>query len=89
MKDFEAERRRAAEAQKKQRAVPAAEPPKPARRRLCWKEQREMEQLEKDMEEGVPEMRWAGERAPRLGCGSGVPGGGCTGLGALDLCPHS
>ena len=51
MKDFEAERRRAAEAQKKQRAVPAAEPPKPARRRLSWKEQREMEQLEKDMEE--------------------------------------
>ena len=51
MKDYEAERRRAAEAQKKQRAVPAAEPPKPARRRLSWKEQREMEQLEKDMEE--------------------------------------
>ena len=45
--------------------------------------------LEKDVEEGVPEMRWAGERAPRLGCGRGVPGGGCTGLGALDLCPHS
>ena len=29
----------------------AADAPKPSRRRLSWKEQREMEQLEKDMEE--------------------------------------
>ena len=53
MKDYEAEQRRVAEAQKKAavpRAVPPAEP-KPARRRLTWKEQRELEQLEKDMEE--------------------------------------
>ena len=45
--------------------------------------------LEKDMEEGVPEMRWAGERAPRLGCGRSGPGGCCAGLGALGPCPHS
>ena len=52
MKDYEAEQKRMAEAQKKAaRAVPAAEPPRPAKRRLSWKEQRELEQLEKDMEE--------------------------------------
>ena len=53
MKDYEAEQRRAAEAQKKAaKAVPAAEPPKKAtQRKLTWKEQRELEQLEKDMEE--------------------------------------
>ena len=52
MKDYEAEQRRAAEARKKPAAAqrPAATPP-PARRRLTWKEQRELEQLEKDMEE--------------------------------------
>ena len=50
MKDYEAEQRRAAEAQRKP-AAPRAEPPKPARRKLTWKEQRELEQLEKDMEE--------------------------------------
>ncbi len=52
MKDYEAAQKSAAEEQKKAaaaRAVPAAEP-KPARRRLSWKEQRELEQLEKDME---------------------------------------
>ena len=52
MKDYEAAQKSAAEEQKKAaaaRAVPAAEP-KPARRRLTWKEQRELEQLEKDME---------------------------------------
>ena len=53
MKDYEAEQKRAAEAQKK----PAPARPEPAaaqsaaRRRLTWKEQRELEQLEKDMEE--------------------------------------
>ena len=51
MKDYEAEQRRAAEARKKAAPVRAAEPPKPAKRKLSWKEQREMEQLEKDMEE--------------------------------------
>ena len=51
MKDYEAEQRRAAEALKKAAPVRAAEPPKPAKRKLSWKEQREMEQLEKDMEE--------------------------------------
>ncbi len=53
MKDYEAEQRRAAEAQRKAaKAVPAAEPPKKAtQRKLTWKEQRELEQLEKDMEE--------------------------------------
>ena len=50
MKDYEAEQKRAAEAQRKP-AQPRAEQPKPARRRLSWKEQRELEQLEKDMEE--------------------------------------
>jgi len=53
MKDYEAEQKRAAEARKKEaaaRAVPEAKPA-PARRRLSWKEQREIEQLEKDMEE--------------------------------------
>lgn len=45
--------------------------------------------LEKDMEEGVPEMRWAGEQAPRLGCGRSGPGGCGTGLGTLGPCPHS
>ena len=52
MKDYEAEQRRAAEARKKPAAAqrPAATPP-PARRRLTWKEQRELEQLGKDMEE--------------------------------------
>ena len=52
MKDYEAAQKSAAEEQKKAaaaRAVPAAEP-KPVRRRLTWKEQRELEQLEKDME---------------------------------------
>jgi ATP-binding cassette subfamily F protein uup len=53
MKDYEAEQRRAAEAQRKAavRAAPKAEPQKPAKRRLTWNERREMEQLEKDMEE--------------------------------------
>ena len=51
MKDYEAEQRRAAEDRKKAAPVRAAEPPKPAKRKLSWKEQREMEQLEKDMEE--------------------------------------
>ena len=50
MKDYEAEQKRAAEAQRKP-AQPRAEQPKPARRKLSWKEQRELEQLEKDMEE--------------------------------------
>jgi ATP-binding cassette subfamily F protein uup len=50
MKDYEAEQKRAAEAQRKP-AQPRAEQPKPAKRRLSWKEQRELEQLEKDMEE--------------------------------------
>ena len=52
MKDYEAAQKSVAEEQKKAaaaRAVPAAEQ-KPARRRLTWKEQRELEQLEKDME---------------------------------------
>ena len=51
MKDYEAEQRRAAEAKKKAAPVRAPEAPKPARRRLSWKEQRELEQLEKEMEE--------------------------------------
>ena len=50
MKDYEAEQKRAAEAQRKP-AQPRVEQPKPAKRRLSWKEQRELEQLEKDMEE--------------------------------------
>ena len=52
MKDYEAEQKRAAEALKKPvtpRQAPAE--PKPARRKLSWKEQRELEQLEKEMEE--------------------------------------
>ena len=55
MKDYEAEQKRAAEAQKRAaapRPTPAEPGPGPsARRRLTWKEQRELEQLEKDMEE--------------------------------------
>ena len=52
MKDYEAEQKRAAEALKKP-ATPRQAPAesKPARRKLSWKEQRELEQLEKDMEE--------------------------------------
>lgn len=38
--------------------------------------------LEKDAEEGVPEMRWAGEAGAQAGVGGGGPGRGCTGLGA-------
>ena len=38
--------------------------------------------LEKDAEEGVPEMRWAGGAGAQAGVGGGGPGGGCTGLGA-------
>ena len=54
MRDYEAEQKRAAEAQKKAvKAVQAgnAGPGRQTRRRLTWKEQRELEQLEKDMEE--------------------------------------
>ena len=53
MKDYEAEQKRTAEAQRKAaaRVVQAAVQPKPARRRLSWNEQRELEQLEKDLEE--------------------------------------
>ena len=54
MRDYEAEQKRAAEAQKKAvKAVQAgkAGPERQTRRRLTWKEQRELEQLEKDMEE--------------------------------------
>ena len=52
MKDYEAEQKRAAEALKKP-ATPRQAPAesKPARRKLTWKEQRELEQLEKEMEE--------------------------------------
>lgn len=53
MKDYEAEQKRAAEARKKAtvpRPAPSG-PASPARRKLTWKEQRELEQLEKDMEE--------------------------------------
>lgn len=38
--------------------------------------------LEKDAEEGMPEMRWAGEAGAQAGVGGGGPGRGCTGLGA-------
>ena len=52
MKDYEAEQRREAEAKRKAAAAKEPQaPPKPARRRLTWKEQRELEQLEKDIEE--------------------------------------
>ncbi|MBR4228605.1 MAG: ABC transporter ATP-binding protein, partial [Bacteroidales bacterium] len=53
MKDYEAEQKRAAEARKKAAAPRPAPtgPASPARRKLTWKEQRELEQLEKDMEE--------------------------------------
>ena len=51
MKDYEAEQRRAAEAQKKAAPVRVAEAPRPSRRRLSWKEQREMEQLEKEIDD--------------------------------------
>jgi ATP-binding cassette subfamily F protein uup len=66
MKDYEAEQRRAAEAQKKAGRCPVkaghdgkgasdqsviAGPDRQSRRKLTWKEQRELEQLEKDMEE--------------------------------------
>ena len=54
MKDYEAEQRREAEARKRaaaaDRELPNA-PASPARRKLSWKEQRELEQLEKDMED--------------------------------------
>lgn len=44
--------------------------------------------LEKEfMEESVPEMRWAGGAGTQVGVWQGCPGGGCTGLWALDLCP--
>ena len=52
MKDYEAEQRREAEAKRKAAAPKEPQaPPKPAKRRLSWKEQRELEQLEKDLEE--------------------------------------
>ena len=52
MKDYEAEQRREAEAKRKAAAVKEPQaPPKAAKRRLSWKEQRELEQLEKDLEE--------------------------------------
>ena len=53
MKDYEAEQKRAAEARKKAAAPRPApqEPASPTRRKLTWKEQRELEQLEKEMEE--------------------------------------
>lgn len=51
IKDYEAEQKKAAAAAaKKAQPAPAAAPKDPAKKKLTWKEQRELEQLEKDME---------------------------------------
>lgn len=50
LKDYEAERKRAAEAARKAEQPKAAPVIAPKKRKLTWKEQREMEQLEADIE---------------------------------------
>ena len=51
LRDYEAEQRRLKETSAKPAQKPAQKPSEtPAKRKLTWKEQREMEQLEKDME---------------------------------------